>query len=489
MNIFLICLLGIVFLAIVSLLFQPRLSDASVPKIAPYLPFIGHLWYFIKHRKNFSEVSRDLIENQTGYERGYQAVYPDVGISYFAVDVDTVQHILADIVTYSVPKNRNKKMGEIFGQGIFMSNGANWKIQRDLSKPMFLQESRSEMFKEYLFCADRLFKKLDSTTNTDTAIDVQRLFKKYTLDTFSLIAFGVDTNSLTNPIPFSNSFDWILQEADRRSKDPTRKYWNQPEWKRHVKIFGDFVLYIINQRRKADDWREKSDYLSLLFAAEDENKESMTNEFIKDQIANFLIAGRDTTAMLISWTFYFLSKHPQVEELLINEVNTVYGEECKPDIKKIKSLKYMQFVLDEVLRLRPPAVPVSSKLVTQDDILPNGVKLRKGEHVIFQPPVLQTLTKYWGNDALEFKPERWQDQNKINRKAFIPFRAGERICLGMTMAYEEAKCVLSLLLHKGYRFRQDTVKHEETIYPTSISQFAEGMFMKVTNEALPQASS
>jgi len=173
--------------------------------------------------------------------------------------------------------------------------------------------------------------------------------------------------------------------------------------------------------------------------------------------------------------------------MLVDEINTVYGEEyCKPDIKITKSLKFMQNVLDESLRLRPPAVPISSKDVMSDDVLPCGVKLKKGEHVIFQPPVLQTLKKYWGEDALAFKPERWQDPKKVDRKAFIPFQAGERICLGMNMAYEEAKCILSLVLHKGYRFRLDQREHEETVYATvGITQIAEGMFMQVFNNRIP----
>jgi len=81
-----------------------------------------------------------------------------------------------------------------------------------------------------------------------------------------------------------------------------------------VKIFDDFVYHIINQRRKANDWKEKTDYLSSLLALEEENKENMTNEFIRDQIASFLVAGRDTTAILVCWTLYFLSKHPDVEK-------------------------------------------------------------------------------------------------------------------------------------------------------------------------------
>jgi len=112
-------------------------------------------------------------------------------------------------------------------------------------------------------------------------------------------------------------------------------------------------------------------------------------------------------------------------------------------------------VLDETLRLHPPALPVTAKQAVQNDILPNGALVKAGQTIFISPYVTQRMTEYWGDDANEFRPDRWENLvlSGVDKYKFLPFQRGPRICLGMNMAYEEAKTVVSVILKSNYRMR------------------------------------
>jgi len=139
----------------------------------------------------------------------------------------------------------------------------------------------------------------------------------------------------------------------------------------------------------------------------------------------------------------------------------------------------MQHFIDEVLRLFPPAVPVSVKQLTKDDVLPNGIAMKKDESVIVMPPVVHRLKEYWGEDAEEFNPSRWEKASSFHSFQFIPFQKGPRICLGMNMAYEETKAVLSILLRQQYKFTNVNEIESMSLPPTAIFQSLEGILLKI----------
>jgi len=356
-------------------------------------------------------------------------------------------------------------------------NGESWKMQRNLAKTVFSVDTRTSMFDTYCECAEKLCNLLDQAVLSKEVIDIQYYFKRFTLDTFCIIGFGIDINSLEHPIPFSTVFDLLFEETEKRAIDPTRKFWNQKVWVEYLQIFNDFINGIIEKRRLANDHHNKTDFLSTLLQHEGENKEVLTPSFLRDQVANFLVAGRDTTAMLCAWVIYFLSKNPDMEKRVREEVDAVIGDE-KPSLILSKKLKYMQMVLDEALRLSPPAVPLNIKCASKDDVLPNGLRLKKGDHVCVIPPVIHRLESIWGPDALEFNPDRWEKSSTFHPFQFIPFQKGPRVCLGQNMAYEEAKCLLSILFRKGYKF--ENFNTSISVHISAIYQAQEGLLMKVS---------
>ncbi|KAF9307750.1 hypothetical protein BGZ91_008227 [Linnemannia elongata] len=166
-------------------------------------------------------------------------------------------------------------------------------------------------------------------------------------------------------------------------------------------------------------------------------------------LLNFLLAGRDTTASLLSWTTWKLVQHPKVLEKLYQEIVQVIGPDRVPGYEDIKKLKYQRQVINEVLRLCPP-VPINPRESVEEDVLPNGYYIPAGSPVSYCAYATHRLPELWGDDALEFDPDRWGPERvgKIRPFMFVPFHAGPRICLGQNLAYTTAQLALTRLLQR-----------------------------------------
>uniref|UniRef100_A0A6B2L626 Cytochrome P450 n=1 Tax=Arcella intermedia TaxID=1963864 RepID=A0A6B2L626_9EUKA len=358
-----------------------------------------------------------------------------------------------DLDSFALPPSRSLLLGEVFGEGIFLSNGESWEYQRGLAKPVFNLPSRTEMFGIYHKAGRDLLRVLEEAAGSGEVLELQQLFKRFTLDTFGEIGFGYPINSLIKPIQFSSSFDWIFKEVDDRIKFPWRKITQARQWRYHLGVIENFIRELIEERRK-EGWEGKMDFLSRLLEMESRKEiTGVTGKFLRDQVMNFMIAGRDTTAVLLAATFYYLLQAPECEEKVAREIEEVVGKEVVT-MNHTKELRYLKNVLDEALRLFPPAVPVNSRICLKDVELPNKVKIRKGGYVSYSPFVVHRLKEFWGEDADEFKPERWEDKDILKHPyQFVPFQKGPRQCLGMNMAYEEAKCCIAILYQSGFRFK------------------------------------
>lgn len=190
------------------------------------------------------------------------------------------------------------------------------------------------------------------------------------------------------------------------------------------------LLTSINEKGEDQDGGlEDERYLFLYEVA----KHTGNEKELRDQVINTLIAGRDTTASLLSSTLFMLSRRPDVWKKLQAEVATLGGK--SPTFDQIKDLRYIRYILHEVLRLFP-VVPINAKFANKDTFLPRGGGLsgdepmfvQKGQMVIWVIYSMQRREDLWGADAAEFRPERWEGlQAGFN---FLPFNAGPRICPG-----------------------------------------------------------
>jgi len=237
---------------------------------------------------------------------------------------------------------------------------------------------------------------------------------------------------------------------------------------------NEYTFAIIRQRQLEDrsSLVNRADLLSQLLTHNEEGS-TYTDEELRDFVMNFLIAGRDTTAMLLTWTFYLLAKHPEIEAKVVEEMNQVMKDE-QPTWDNIKQLRYLKNVLQETLRLFPP-VPVDGYTAYSDDVLPGGYSITKGTEVYYCSYVLHRDPTLFPNPE-EFLPERWDNPPK-HPCAYIPFHSGARTCLGKEMAFEEARIMVVNLLRK---FRLRLVDgFEPRIKQAIILTSANGMRMRL----------
>ncbi|GFY90266.1 cytochrome P450, family 86, subfamily A, polypeptide 4 [Actinidia rufa] len=225
---------------------------------------------------------------------------------------------------------------------------------------------------------------------------------------------------------------------------------------RSLALVDEYLSRVIDTRklellRQQKDGNPHDDLLSRFM----KKKESYSDEFLQHVALNFILAGRDTSSVALSWFFWLVTQNPTVEEKILREICTVLMETRGDDVstwtdeplgfEEIDQLVYLKAALSETLRLYP-SVPEDSKHVVADDVLPDGTFVPAGSSVTYSIYSAGRMKSTWGDDCLEFLPERWlsgdgkrflmHDQFK-----FVAFNAGPRICLGRDLAYLQMKSI------------------------------------------------
>lgn len=299
---------------------------------------------------------------------------------------------------------------------------------------------------------------------------------KATLDSIFRVAFGVELDSMCGSNEegkkFSDAFDNASEMTLRRYVDVLWKIkralniGSEAKLRDSIKTIDEFVYKLIHRKTEqmskseADFSWKKEDILSRFL-----QKTGTDPKFLRDIILSFTIAGKDTTAATLSWFIYVLCKYPHVQEKVAQEIKEATAE--KEDATNIKDfaanvseealekMQYLHAALTETLRLYP-AVPVDGKICFSNDTLPDGFSVNKGDMVSYQPYAMGRMKFLWGDDAEEYKPERWLDGGGFFKQEspskFTAFQAGPRICLGKEFAYRQMK-IFSAVLFRYFDFK------------------------------------
>jgi cytochrome P450 len=214
--------------------------------------------------------------------------------------------------------------------------------------------------------------------------------------------------------------------------------------KRAVRELDEIVNCIIRQRRASGE--NSGDLLSMLMAARDEDGSAMTDRQLRDEIMTFLLAGHETTAVALSWTWYLLSEHPQVAQKLRQELNHVLGG-CTPQLEDLARLPYTDKVVKESMRLYPPAWSLARTTAKEMEIA--GYRLPVGANVVMSPWIVQRDPRFF-KDPDQFNPDRWTAQatQQLPRFAYFPFGGGPRLCIGASFAMMEANLLVATIAQR-----------------------------------------
>ncbi|KAK3639875.1 hypothetical protein LTR56_012255 [Elasticomyces elasticus] len=366
-------------------------------------------------------------------------------------NLKTIQAI--DFKKWSLGSRRIIAFRPLLGQGIFTSDGADWHRSREMLRPNFARTQVGD-----LATFETHVKHLIDAVPTDrSTVDLSDLFFRLTMDSATEFLFGESTESLTQSSgdgfagAFTRSQDYVAN-AGRwgmwAALFPANKQWVDDK-----KFVHDFVDYYVRKGlgKRSQLLQEKSNaekpgrYIFI-----DELVRQTTDPIrIRSELLNILLAGRDTTASLLTNVWWQLSRNPTAWAKLQAEVAPFDGEQ--PTFEQLKDMKYLKAFLNETLRLYP-VVPANSREAVEDTTLPLGggpdgsapMFIPKGMVVAWSVYAMHRRKDYYGEDAEEFKPERWLDDPDTGKKGlrpgweYLPFNGGPRICLGQQFALTEA---------------------------------------------------
>ncbi|KAL6056302.1 Pentalenene oxygenase [Balamuthia mandrillaris] len=368
------------------------------------------------------------------------------------------QHVLSGDSAASFEKERDPFMAEIVGNGLLVSQGEFWKRQRKIMQPVFSATSMREAFpaitKTALVALER-WKDLRS-------INVREEMANFALDVISLAAFSHELNALTDKEgALSRAITEVLEETEKRvfQQLPFHKLPFSRGARRFdaaKKVIDDSLLQIIRAKRqrmmldeKDTDSHAKMDVLDRLLRAVDEDTgERLSDQQLVDEAMSILLAGHETTANASAFAFYLLSKYPEQEAKVMQEIDEVLGEQI-PTPQLMGQLEYLDLFVKECMRLYPPAVQLADRLMAKDDVI-GGYHIPKGTLVEIWPWQLHRDERLW-KDPHQFRPERFKEP-LAHSHAYLPFSRGRRSCIGQYLAIMETKVVIAMTLQR-YQLR------------------------------------
>jgi cytochrome P450 len=209
-----------------------------------------------------------------------------------------------------------------------------------------------------------------------------------------------------------------------------------------IRQLNDTVIGIINVRR-TKEYDGSGDLLSILMAARDEDGSAMNAAELRDQVLTFLLAGHETTALALSWTWYLLSQNPEAEQKLHHELDSVLGARI-PAVQDLPALVYTDHVLKESMRLYPPAWSLAREVANEFEV--EGYRIPARANVVMSQWLLHHDARYFNNPD-KFDPDRWQTDacQRLPRFAYFPFGGGQRQCIGAGFATMEATLLLATI--------------------------------------------
>lgn len=361
------------------------------------------------------------------------------------------KHVLVDN-----PKNYQKSrnydgLKVMLGNGLLTSEGEFWKRQRRLSQPAFHRDKLVRFADQMVSATDDMLRDWDEHAKLGKPFDVHREMMAVTLRIVGLTLFSVDIAG-TQADEIGDAVTVAIHWCNKHVESVFRVPLAVPiprnvKFRRALKTLDSTVNNIIQDRRKSGELG--NDLLSMYMQASDaDTGEKMTDKQLRDEVMTLILAGHETTANALTWTFYLLSKHPEVREKLKEEVTRVLGDRT-PTFDDVKSLEYTSWVIQEGMRHYPP-VWVFEREALEDDVI-DGFHVPKGAGVAVSPWVMHRSPKYWEN-AEAFDPERFSAARAASRSKhlYLPFGGGQRVCIGNMFAMMEAQLMLARITQKFF---------------------------------------
>lgn len=367
---------------------------------------------------------------------------------YVANHPDYVKHILQDNNrNYTKATFQYRLLGTVAGNGLLSSDGAFWLRQRRLAQPAFHRESLAALAYVMAEASQKMVDRWHRFARSGEPFDVDHEMMVLTLEIVGKALFGMNFAASADPI--TRAVHQALDEVMYRARNPFALPLFIPtprarRFHRAVKTLDDAVYAIVQQRRREGSTHQ--DLLAMLLAARDEETgEGMSDAQLRNEIVTIIVAGHETVASALTWTWALLAQHPESEQTLHAELATVLSGPA-PTLHDLSHLPYNRMVIEETLRLYTPAWLVTRRAQEADEI--NGFVIPANALVVLSPYLTHRHPAFW--DAPEaFRPERFASEHAERpRFAYFPFGGGPRLCIGNNFALMESQIILATVAQR-----------------------------------------
>ncbi|KAJ0410486.1 hypothetical protein ATCC90586_000656 [Pythium insidiosum] len=421
-----------------------------------------------------------LFENCEAFGgKPWRLQVPGRPVSVVMCSVEAYEHILkTQFERFVKGEYTTSVLRDVLGDGIFNVDGDQWYRQRKTASHLFSLHAMREIMESAVreHCVHLCDALRAVATREKNVVELKRLMSLFSMDIFTQIGFGVSSGSLKQDTAGeTEENDSFVQAFDRCSLALMYRF-HQPMWLWRLKkwlnvgserrlardraVIAESIHGIISQCMSSNGASHRN--LVSLFLDKRVDEDGATRidaQRIHDMAINFIAAGRETTAQAMTWVVLMLNRYPAVldrvrEELRSQLAGESIGEDAVlvPTMEQVHGLVYLEAVIKETLRLHP-ITAVTARTATTDTTLHDGTFIRAGTRVVLPTYALGRLEAVWGNDAKEFKPERWIEPStgrlrQVSPFKFPAFHAGPRRCLGVRFSLMEMKITLAALLSR-----------------------------------------
>ena len=349
-----------------------------------------------------------------------------------------------DLFTY-------KMFQPMLGQGLLINDGPSWLHQRRLIQPAFHRKRLTTYGTLMTDATVAMLERWQACSERGMPLNMAEEMMRLTLRIVGQALFSLDLSQETSTIGSAVTTllelfgDYVFRPFPPLSVPTPRNRRIQ----RTIHVLDQLVYRMIAERRTLQT--EGRDLLSMLLLAQDEETgQGMNDRQVRDEVMTLLLAGHETTANTLTWTWYLLSQYPEAERRLHAELDEVLGGRV-PTVEDLPELKYTRMVLEEALRLYPPAPILSRKAIAADEL--QGYPIAANSMIMISPYAVHRHPALW-EEPERFDPERFTPERAATRPAYayFPFGGGPRVCIGNHFAMMEAQLILSTVAQR-YQLR------------------------------------
>jgi cytochrome P450 len=361
---------------------------------------------------------------------------------------DLIEEVLTARARHTTKTAILQMLRPVLGDGLLLSEGDSWLRQRRLMQPAFHRQRIAAYGDVMAGYAERGMADWRDGQTRDVHVDMMAITQGIVAKTL----FDADVSD--DAYDIGHALHVLMQDFARRRTAlfALPRFVPTPARQRAraaVERLDRIVYAIIAARRASGE--DRGDLLSILLAARDADDGSrMTDRQVRDEIMTLFLAGHETTAVSLSWTWYLLAQHPEVEATLAAELRSVLGGR-RPTVADLPQLRYAEMVVMESMRLYPPAFTITRRVAEACEV--GGHRIEAETTLVMSQWIVQRDARWF--DAPEaFRPERWENDlaKRLPRYAYFPFGGGPRLCIGNTFAMMEATLLLATIAQR-FRFR------------------------------------